>query len=78
VAAMLALWTVMFTAAIAARGERFKLLAAHFAFFLLNMATMPFWQVEGLAMYGLLCGYTIYAARTAQVPRPGPIRLVYA
>lgn len=78
VGAMLALWTVMFTAAIAARGERFKLLAAHFAFFLLNMATMPFWQVEGLAMYGLLCGYTIYAARSAQVPRPGPLRLAYA
>ena len=77
VAAMLALWTVMFTAAIAARGERFKLLAAHFAFFLLNMATMPFWQVEGLAMYGLLCGYTIYAARSAQVPRPGPLRFAY-
>ena len=78
VAAMLALWTVMFTAAIAARGERFKLLAAHFAFFLLNMATMPFWQVEGLAMYGLLCGYTIYAARSAQVPRPGPLRFAYS
>lgn len=78
VAAMLALWTVMFTAAIAARGERFKLLAAHFAFFLLNMATMPFWQVEGLAMYGLLCGYTIYAARSAQVPRPGPLSFAYS
>jgi len=63
VAAMIALWAVMSTAAAAARGERFKLLAAHFAFFLLNMATMPFWQVEGLAMYGLLCGYTIFAAR---------------
>jgi hypothetical protein len=68
VAAMIALWTVMFAAAASAHGERFKLLAAHFAFFLLNMATMPFWQVEGLALYGLLCGYTIYAARTA--PRP--------
>lgn len=63
VAAMITLWAVMFGAAAVARGERFKLLAAHFAFFLLNMATMPFWQVEGLAMYGLLCGYTIFAAR---------------
>lgn len=41
-AAMIALWTAMFTAAVAAQGERFKLLAVHFAFFLLNMATMPF------------------------------------
>jgi len=65
VAAMLLLWAVMFSAAAAARGERIKLLAAHFSFFLLNMATMPFWQVEGLALYGVLCGYTIYAARSA-------------
>jgi hypothetical protein len=69
IAAMVALWTVMFAAAASAHGERFKLLAAHFAFFLLNMATMPFWQVEGLALYGLLCGYTIYAARAAPRPR---------
>jgi len=64
IAAMITLWTVMFAAAASAQGERFKLLAAHFAFFLLNMATMPFWQVEGLALYGLLCGYTIHAARS--------------
>lgn len=76
VAAMIALWTVMVAAAASARGDRFKLLAAHFAFFLLNMATMPFWQVEGLALYGLLCGCTIYAARAASRPRvrtPRPI-----
>jgi hypothetical protein len=65
VAAMIALWTVMFAAAASARGDRFLLIAAHFAFFLLNMATMPFWQVEGLAFYGLLCGYTVHAARAA-------------
>jgi hypothetical protein len=76
VAAMIALWTVMFAAAASAHGERFKLLAAHFAFFLLNMATMPFWQVEGLALYGLLCGYTIYAAHAA--PRPRPLRAAEA
>ena len=65
VAAMIALWTAMFAAAASARGDRFLLIAAHFAFFLLNMATMPFWQVEGLAFYGLLCGYTVHAARAA-------------
>lgn len=70
VAAMVTLWTVMIATAASAHGERFKLLAAHFAFFLLNMATMPFWQVEGLALYGLLCGYTIHAARAAPRPRP--------
>ena len=70
VAAMIALWTVMFAAAAAARGDRFLLIAAHFAFFLLNMATMPFWQVEGLALYGLLCGYTVYGARAASQRPP--------
>ncbi|KGB53096.1 Lipid A core - O-antigen ligase [Sphingopyxis sp. LC81] len=76
VAAMIALWTVMFAAAASAHGERFKLLAAHFAFFLLNMATMPFWQVEGLALYGLLCGYTIHAARAAPRPQKRSRRLI--
>ena len=76
IAAMLALWTVMFAAAASAHGERFKLLAAHFAFFLLNMATMPFWQVEGLALYGLLCGYSIYAARAAPRPQKRSRRLI--
>lgn len=76
IAAMIALWTVMFAAAASAHGERFKLLAAHFSFFLLNMATMPFWQVEGLALYGLLCGYTIYAARSAPRPQKRSRRLI--
>ncbi|GAO77589.1 MULTISPECIES: hypothetical protein [unclassified Sphingopyxis] len=74
IGAMVTLWTAMFAAAASARGERFKLLAAHFAFFLLNMATMPFWQVEGLALYGLLCGYTIHAARAAP-PRVRALQL---
>lgn len=73
VAAMVTLWAVMASAvASAARGEHFKLFAAHFAFFLLNMATMPFWQVEGLALYGLLCGYTIFRARAAAQPAGAP------
>ncbi|HEX5006380.1 MAG TPA: O-antigen ligase family protein, partial [Hyphomonadaceae bacterium] len=39
---------------------RGQLICAHVAFVLLNMATMPFWQIEGLIFYGLLCGYTVY------------------
>lgn len=77
VTAMILLWTAMFAAAASARGDRFKLLAAHFAFFVLNMATMPFWQVEGLALYGLLCGYTIHAARTATGSRPDLRRMAH-
>lgn len=66
VAAVLLLWAVMIHAASRARGERLKLVAAHLSFVLLNMATMPFWQVEGLGLYGFLCGYTMYRAGQAR------------
>ena len=69
VLAMISLWVSMFAAALKVDGPRGKLLTAHASFFLLNMATMPFWQVEGLALYGVLCGYTIYSARAATAPR---------
>ena len=38
---------------------RGQLVCVHIGFILLNMATMPFWQVEGIIFYGLLCGYTV-------------------
>ena len=38
---------------------RGQLVCVHIGFFLLNMATMPFWQIEGLILYGVLCGYTL-------------------
>jgi len=38
---------------------RGQLLSAHVGFILLNMATMPFWQIEGLIFYGVLCGYPV-------------------
>jgi len=43
--------------------ERPLLIAGHVSFFLLNMATMPHWQIEGNIFYGLLCGYTIAKQR---------------
>lgn len=64
VLAMLNLWMTMLWAAISAKGERLMLVSAHASFLLLTMATMPFWQVEGLGLYGFLCGYTIYRAGT--------------
>jgi hypothetical protein len=69
---MLLLWMTMLCAAITATGERLMLIAAHASFLLLNMATMPFWQVEGLGLYGFLCGYTMYRAGVA-VRRREPI-----
>jgi hypothetical protein len=43
-------------------GPKGKLIAAHLSFFLLNMATMPHWMVEGNILYGIICGYTLYRA----------------
>lgn len=64
--AMLLLWSTMAALAFRARrDERLSLVAAHLSFFLLNFATMPFWLVEGLALYAVLCGYTLFSARAA-------------
>jgi hypothetical protein len=54
---------------------RGQLLCAHLGFILLNMATMPFWQIEGLILYGVLCGYTVCLspARVRRL-RPAPAR----
>lgn len=55
--AMLLLWAWMFVLALFSRPPlQFPLITAHIGFILLNMATMPFWLVEGLMFYGLLCG----------------------
>jgi len=70
---MLSLWLTMLWVAIRAKGERLMLIAAHASFLLLNMATMPFWQLEGLGLYGFLCGYTMYRARALASPRREPI-----
>ncbi|MDI1295509.1 MAG: O-antigen ligase family protein [bacterium] len=73
VAAMLTLW--MWMLALAWNGPpyyRFVLTLSHFGFIILNMATMPFWLIEGLIFYGILCGVTVYLyvtnRRTAQNP----------
>lgn len=42
---------------------RWACLAGHVSFLILNMATMPMWNIEGLIYYGLLCGYTVYMVR---------------
>ncbi|MBI2257160.1 MAG: hypothetical protein HYU58_21245 [Proteobacteria bacterium] len=61
VIAFVMLWTTMFyTALWTPAGVRGKLIAAHFSFLLLNMATMPHWMLEGDILYGVLCGYTLY------------------
>jgi len=60
-AAMIVLWASMFVAVFRVRhGPKGKLLAAHISFFVLNMATMPHWLIEGNILYGVICGYTFY------------------
>lgn len=70
VAAILLLWTSMFRLALRAdKRSRSLLIGAHLSFLVLNLATMPHWQVEGNFLYGLLCGFTIAKARHATVAR---------
>ncbi|WP_033922476.1 O-antigen ligase family protein [Sphingomonas sp. 37zxx] len=64
IAAMLFLWGWMLALAARVRGSaKTALLAGHVSFFMLNMATMPMWMIEGMIFYGVLCGYTIFAYR---------------
>lgn len=64
VLAIFLLWGSMLRLALRApRGSRAKIVAAHLSFFMLNMATMPHWQIEGNILYGLVCGYTMTMAR---------------
>lgn len=49
---------------------RGQLVSTHIGFILLNMATMPFWMIEGLIFYGLLCGYTLAVTSRDRVPSP--------
>jgi hypothetical protein len=68
VAAILLLWTTMLALAWRVqRNLRIQVLAAHASFFVLNMATMPHWQIEGNILYGLICGYTLAHARARRV-----------
>lgn len=40
--------------------QRWKMISAHLSFLTLNFATMPMWQVEGMILFGLLWGYTMF------------------
>jgi hypothetical protein len=70
VGAILLLWGTMFSLALKAEREwRARIVAGHISFFILNMATMPHWQIEGNILYGVLCGYTLAKARAARQVR---------
>lgn len=63
------------------------LVASHIGFILLNMATMPFWMIEGLVFYGLLCGTSMFLfdskrklvmAKNRPEPSDGPAKMGWA
>lgn len=69
VIAMLYLWITMFVLAMRAPAyDRPRLIAAHISFAILAQATMPMWMLEGLILYALICGYTLYAAGQRSYP----------
>ena len=70
--AMVLMWGTMLMAAMRARqGPRISLIAAHLSFIILNMATMPHWNIEGDILYGVICGYTFHwRLRSAEATAP--------
>lgn len=71
-------WAAMYLlAARAARAVRTDLVVAIFSFILLNLATMALWQIEGLILFALICGYALKSAASARVGQPdrGPAPL---
>lgn len=47
------------------------ILLLHFGYAVLNMSTQPFWAIEGLMMYGLICGFTLHYAYARVAVRAG-------
>ncbi len=64
-AALIVLWGWQFWLALRSRHN--IAIAGHLSFFILSMSTMPFWIVEGLLFYGILCGFGSY--RLSQVTK---------
>jgi hypothetical protein len=64
------LWLTMMVPLLSVpRHVRIPLIAMHGGFLILNLSTMPLWQIEGVLMYGLICGMTLAYAYQARVPR---------
>lgn len=55
---------------------RWQVLFAHVSFIVFNFATMPHWQLEGLILYGLICGYTLAATSPKRAAQAGPYAYV--
>jgi hypothetical protein len=61
VVVILWVWFSMLAAALRVRHPHSGVLVgAHLSFLVLNMSTMPMWMIEGIILYGVICGYTLY------------------
>lgn len=49
--------------------RRWLLLAAHLGFVILSLGTMPTVLIEGILLYGIICGYTVHYAHAGQTAR---------
>lgn len=72
---MMLLWAWMIVIALRCRPPvNWIFVASHAGFILLNMATMPFWMIEGLVFYGLLCGASLFAFDSGRQASARPAR----
>ncbi|HEU0066384.1 MAG TPA: hypothetical protein VFQ57_03995 [Sphingomonas sp.] len=71
VIATILLWLWMLGLAVLSKsGPKAEIIVAHVCFFILNMATMPMWMMEGMIFYGVLCGVTLHFFHKG---RPAPL-----
>ncbi|MEM7568820.1 MAG: O-antigen ligase family protein [Pseudomonadota bacterium] len=68
VGAMLVFWITMLSVALGiAASDKWHFILGHAAFFILNMATMALWQIEGIIFYALICGFSLHALNKQRV-----------
>ena len=56
-------------AATARRDKRWQLMGMHVSYGLLCLGTMPTFTIEGVMLYAVICGYTVYYHLVDRVPR---------
>jgi len=71
-AALIWWWAAMLRLADrAAGGMRADLIFAQISFILLNLSTMALWQIEGLILFAIVSGYSMFCAREARAVDSG-------
>lgn len=50
------------------RDKRAAIISCHVAYIVLGLGTMPTYSIEGVLLYGIICGYTVYYYVAARSP----------